>query len=106
MDFFEKMQEGLSDGLAASKDLLKKAGGKAKDLGEIGILKYEIAQLENMSEKLASRLGVTAYQLLREKNLEVLTAETPELKPVIDEIDETQRKLEKKRMNLEMMQRK
>ena len=104
MDFFEKMQGGLSDGLAVSRDLFRKAKDKAKDLSEIGVLKYEIKQLENMSEKLASRLGVTVYQVLCEGGQGTVSKRTPGVREVIDEIDEIRSKLEQKQRTLSDMQ--
>lgn len=105
MDFFDKMQRGLNDGLAASKDLFHKARDKAKDLSEIGILKYEIKQLENMSEKLASRLGVTVYQVLCENGQGTVSKKTPGVKEILDDIDDVRRKLEQKQKALEDMQK-
>jgi len=104
MDFFEKMQRGVNDGLAVSRDLFRKAKVKAKDLSEIGILKYEIKQLENMSEKLASRLGVTVYKVLCEDGQGTVSKRTPGVKDIIDEIDDVRRKLEQKQQALEEMQ--
>ena len=104
MDFFEKMQGGLNDGLAVSRDLFRKAKDKAKDLSEMGVLKYEIKQLENMSEKLASRLGVTVYQVLCESGQGTVSKRTPGVKEIIDEIDEVRSKLEQKQNALADMQ--
>ena len=105
MGFFDKVQDGLNEGLSVSRDLLKKAKDKATDLGEIGILKYEVAQLENMSEKLASRLGVAVYQALRENGQNTVSAGTTGVRDVLDEIDEVRRKLELKQEKISELQR-
>lgn len=104
MDFFEKMQQGLNEGLDVSRDLFRKAKDKAKDFSEIGILKYEIKQLETMSEKLASRLGVTVYQTLCEAGQGTVSRKTPGIKEILDEIEEVRNKLEKKQKALAEMQ--
>ena len=57
MSFSEKMKEMLDQGVAASKEFAAKAGAKAQDLGERGVLMLEIKQLENQTEKLIGRLG-------------------------------------------------
>ena len=104
MDFFDKMQDGVNQGIAGSRDLLKKAAVKAKDLSEIGILKYELNQLENMSETLASKLGVTVYRVLCENGQGTVSKKTPGMKEVIDEMDEVRRKIEQKRQALNDLQ--
>ena len=62
MAFSERMKELFDQGLAASKDFALKAGGKAQELGERGVLMLEIKQLENQAQKLINRLGNEAYR--------------------------------------------
>ena len=47
MSFSERMKDMIDKGLVASRDFAKKASEKAKELGEKGVLKLEIAQLES-----------------------------------------------------------
>jgi hypothetical protein len=44
-------------GMTASRDLTKKARGKAKELSAMGVAKLEIMQLESDVEKLIAKLG-------------------------------------------------
>jgi len=46
MKFSERMQDIINKGVATSKDLLSKAGAKAKELGSMGVLRIEILQLQ------------------------------------------------------------
>ena len=61
MSFSERMKDMIDKGLDASRDFAKKAGEKAKELGEKGVLKLEIAQLESRAEKLIAKLGAEVY---------------------------------------------
>ena len=51
MSFWDRMEEIVSQGLESSRDILGKAKEKAKDLGEKGLLRYEISQIERQAEK-------------------------------------------------------
>ena len=57
MTFSERMKDLWDQGVAASKEFAIKAGAKAQDLGERGILMLEIKQLEGQAEKLIARIG-------------------------------------------------
>ena len=62
MSFWERMEEVVNQGLESSRDILSKAREKARDLGEKGLLHYEIMQLERQAEKKFSKLGVGKKQ--------------------------------------------
>jgi len=64
MDLMQKLQEGLNKGLAVSRDLLGKAKDKAQELGEKGVLKVEIMQLEDHAGKLVAKLGPQVFEAL------------------------------------------
>ena len=61
MDFKEKVQKTVNQGLEASKDLFGRAKEKAKDLSDIGVLKYEISQLRKQKEHSYEFLGREVY---------------------------------------------
>ena len=50
MTFSERMRDLLEQGWTVSKELAIKAGSKAQDLGERGILMLEIKQLEGQAQ--------------------------------------------------------
>jgi len=62
MSFVENLQKALNEGLEASKVLLGKAGDKARELGEKGVLRWEISQLNNQAEKISAKIGALVYQ--------------------------------------------
>jgi hypothetical protein len=86
MAFSERLKELLDQGLQASKELAGKAGAKAQELGEIGVLKLEISQLEGRLQKLAGKLGAVAYRTFVEEQSASLGADESEVKALLTEI--------------------
>jgi len=100
MTFSEKMVEMLDQGIAATKDLALKAGAKAQDLGERGVLMVDIKQMEMKAEKLLVRLGNETYLAFAERNQESVNKDAPEIAAILaelvklrDEIDQKEKEL-------------
>ncbi|MDR2898323.1 MAG: hypothetical protein LBU99_05850 [Spirochaetaceae bacterium] len=85
-EFIDKMKDYLSKGVEVSKDALSKAGEKAQDLGEKGILKIEISQLENKAEKEFISLGKKVYELFITNGQQSLSADDGQISGVVGEI--------------------
>ncbi|MCL2209202.1 MAG: hypothetical protein FWC19_02945 [Treponema sp.] len=100
MTFGESMKEKLEQGWSASKDLAAKAGAKAQDLSERGILMWDIKQLEGQAQKLLTRLGNEVYILFADKNQEVISRETTEIRTLYDELAAIKDQIEKKENDL------
>ena len=98
--FIERMKELLDQGVAVSKDLAVKAGAKAQDLGERGVLMVEIRQLESQAQKLIGRLGTEAYQAFTERGEQALSAESSAVKSLLSEIATARESIEKKEADL------
>jgi len=94
MAFSDKLKDMLSKGIDASKELLEKAGAKAKELGELGVLKMEIIQLTNMAQKLAAQLGAEVYSALMEKGESSLSADSPEIKDLVAKLDKVEKDID------------
>ena len=62
MAFWERMEKLLNKGIETSKEVVDKAKIKAKDLGDKGLLKYEMMQLEKQAERRLVQLGKTVYE--------------------------------------------
>jgi hypothetical protein len=100
MDFKQRLQEGLNKGISVSKDLFGKAKDKAQDLGEKGVLKIEIMQLEDQAGKLLGKLGIEAYEafaagkksLGRTADVDALVKEVEAVRLQIDEKEEKLKK--------------
>jgi hypothetical protein len=100
MTFSERMKEMFDQGLSASKEFATKAGAKAQDLGERGIMMLEIKQLESQAGKLISRLGNEAYRTFVVNNQESINRDAPEMKIILGEIAAIKETIEKKETEL------
>ena len=100
MGFGEKMKGLLDQGMSASKGMAVKAGAKAQDLGERGVMMVEIKQLEGQAEKLISRLGAEAYQAFIERGEESLSRESPAIKAILADIATSRQSIEAKEAEL------
>jgi hypothetical protein len=96
MSFWDRMQKIVNDGLEASREMLNKAREKAQDLGEMGILKYEISQLEKQAEKNFLLLGSRVYEILVEKQETTIKSDNQDVKAIIQEILDIKKKIEDK----------
>ena len=102
MDFWDRMKDAMEKGLDGSRDLLGKAKDRAQDLGERGVLRLEIMQLENQAEKLIGKLGTRTYEaLVTEQRLQV-DRDTQGVAELIGEIDEVRERIREKEAALEI----
>jgi hypothetical protein len=93
MSFWDRMHKVIGQGIEASKLALDKAKDKAKELGEKGMLSYEIMQLEKLMENKIAELGTMTYDLAVEQGKTGLSKDTPEFKNIIAEIQEIEKKI-------------
>ena len=100
MTFSERMKEMLEQGWAVSKDFAIKAGAKAQDLGERGVLMWDIKQLENQAQKLLTRLGNEAYTAFVDRDQPVIDREFIEFRTILEEIAKIREQIEKKDFDL------
>jgi hypothetical protein len=96
MTFSERMKELLDQGVTASREFAVKAGAKAQDLGERGILMLEIKQLEGQAQKLLNRLGNEAYRAFIERDQAGIERDAPEFRAILSEIAAIRETIEKK----------
>ncbi len=106
MDFWERMSTAFDRGLDKSKDLLGKARDRAQDMGERGVLRYEIMQLEDQAEKLVAKLGAVTYELLVTEGNDSISRESEGIQELIQEIDGVQTRIREKESSLELAKRK
>ena len=100
MTFSERMKEALDQGWAASKEFAVKAGAKAQDLGERGILMLEIKQLEHQAQKLINRMGNEAYIAFSERDQTTIDRDAIEFRTILEEIASIKDSIEKKENEL------
>jgi hypothetical protein len=102
MTFSERMREMIDQGVAVSKEFAVKAGAKAQDLGERGVLMIEIRQLESQAQKLIGRLGTEAYQAFAERGEETLSAGSAAVKAILSDIASAKEKIDAKESELKL----
>ena len=100
MTFSDRMKQLLDQGVAASKEFAVKAGAKAQDLGERGVLMLEIRQLESQAQKLVGRLGAEVYQAFTERGEETLSRESTTVKAILLDIAKARESIESKEAEL------
>jgi hypothetical protein len=100
MAFSDQLKTLVDQGLSASKEMLGKAGAKAQELGEIGMKKIELSQLQSKLTRLAGSLGAVAYKTFVEQNELVLSVNDINVKPLLDEIAQTRQFIEQKELEL------
>ena len=97
----EKAQDWSQRGYQASKEFVVKAGTKAQELGEIGVLKLEIKQLEGQAQKLIGRLGAEAYSAFVDRSAKSITVDTPAVKAILAELASVRDAIEKREAELD-----
>ena len=100
MTFSERMKDMLEQGWTASKEFAIKAGAKAQDLGERGLLMWDIKQLENQAQKLLTRMGNEAYIAFTDRDQTAIEREAVEFKTILDELASIREQIEKKEYEL------
>ncbi|MDR0449948.1 MAG: hypothetical protein LBH26_01630 [Treponema sp.] len=100
MTFSDRFKDMFEQGIAVSKDFAVKAGAKAQDLGERGMLALEIKQLEGQARKLISRLGAEAYRIFVENADKTMSADDPVIKSLLDELASVKGGIEKREQEL------
>lgn len=101
MTFSERMKELWDQGVAVSKDFAIKAGDKAQELGERGVLMLEIRQLESQAQKLINRLGNETYHAFAENGNTSVSSEASPIKGILVEIAMVKESIEKKEEELQ-----
>jgi len=96
MSFFDRMRKVMSEGFDTTRDLLGSAAERAKELGEKGVLRYEIGRLERETETKFAALGNKIYQLFGEKDQKSVTRENTDVGNLIDEIADLEKRIQDK----------
>ena len=100
MAFIERMRELVDQGVAVSKNFAGKAGAKAQDLGERGVMMIEVRQLESQAQKLIGRLGAETYNAFVERGEETLSKNSSPIEAILSEIAVARESIEKKETEL------
>jgi hypothetical protein len=96
MNFSEKLKKFMENSIDASREFLEKTSDQAQIWTEMGKLKIEILQLRAKAQSLTAKLGTEVYTLLVEKDEPMIGASTPEIEPIIKELQELDRAIDEK----------
>ncbi len=96
MSFWDRMKEIVDKGIETSKDVLGKAAEKAKELGDKGVLRFEIMQLEKQGERKLVQLGTFVFDLLVKQEKTSVSKSTQGVKEIIEELIQVEKKIDEK----------
>jgi hypothetical protein len=100
MSFWERSKELLNKGALSSKEVFEKAREKTKELGEKGVAKFEISQLERQAENRFALLGRLVYQVLIKEGQHTISKGTTEIKKLLEEIEKVEKEIDAKEKEL------
>ncbi len=100
MGFQDKLKKTVSKGIEQSRHIFSAAKDKARELGDAGILRFEIHQLEDKLKKQEQLLGSTVYSLFTEEGKQSLTKRSAGVKEVIETMDDLNSQITSKRAAL------
>ncbi len=103
MELWDRLSNSLDKGFQTSRDLFQKAGDRARDLGERGVVRFEIMQLESQVEKLTGKLGARAYELFIKEGKGSVTKTTSGVKELLEEIASLEARVTEKESALAKM---
>lgn len=101
MGIWERMEQLIGQGLHASSEVLARAKDKAQELGEAGLLRYELAQLERQAQQLFGRLGMAVFDRLAVRGQATVSREA--LKELVAELVEVRKKIQQKEGDLQAL---
>src|SRR5690606_34743173 len=101
MDFWTRVKSTVDKGLSASKDLFGKAGEAARELGEKGVLRIEVRELENRVKDLLQALGLAVFQQLDKEGKASVTAKNQEIAELIQQIKTAESEITLREQKLE-----
>lgn len=103
MEFQDRMKQVFERGLSGSREALSEAGKRMGELGEKGMLRFEISHLESQAEKLFAKLGAKMYERRRDSGSEArVELDEAEVQDLLREIDELEERIRVKEASLRM----
>ena len=100
MGFKEKLQSFFQESSKTTHAILAKAGEKAQDLGEKGVLKLDIAQLQGKMKGLFQQLGEEVYRAFRERGSDIVGKDDEGISSLVEEIARCKAEIQQKEEEL------
>ncbi|MEM5948522.1 hypothetical protein WKV44_08190 [Spirochaetia bacterium 38H-sp] len=96
MSFKEKLNQIIEKSAEASAEFFTQVKDKTKEATEKSVLNVEIFKLEQQVNKKIALLGAEVYDLLVEQGKGSVSARTPDLVPLLEEIKNLKAAIDKK----------
>ena len=96
MKLWSRIEKTVEQGLDVSRGVLDKARIGAKDLSEMGVLKFDVLQLERQSMKLFSKLGHEVYDAFTARGEGTVSRNTVGVKELVSELVDVERRIDEK----------
>ena len=96
MKLWNRIEKAVEQGLDASRGVLDKARIGAKDLSEMGVLKFDVLQLERQSMKLLSQLGNEVYDAFTARGQSTVSKNTVGVKELVSELVDIESRIDEK----------
>ena len=101
MDFLERMKKTMSQGFETTKKGLEQAAEKAREMGEKGVLRYEISRLEKDVERNFAMIGGQVYDVLVKKGQNTVSKSTGEIKDLLAAVQSLEKRIAEKEKAVE-----
>ena len=103
MRLWSRIERVLEQSVETSREVLDKArtgakelGESAKELGEVGVLKFDVLQLERRSAKVLSKLGHEVYEAFGERGRKTLSPDAEGVKELLAELRDIEQGIDEK----------
>ncbi len=96
MAFWDSLKDFMDKSIEASGKALNELGEKTKELGQKGVIKFEIAQLRNQFKQQSDKLGLVVYELFTKEEKESVTKRNPAVVPLLEKMQELENLIAKK----------
>lgn len=90
MGLFDRARDGFGKGLNSSKQFLHAAKEKTQELEDIAVLKLDLKRIEGLANSLIRDLGLKVYSAFMEEGRQSLSAKTPGVKEILQELETLQ----------------
>ena len=100
MTLWNRIERAVEHGLDASRGALDKARIGVKDLSELGVLKFDVMQLERQSMKVLSQLGHEVYDAFNARGQHTVSKNTVGVKELVAELADIERRIAEKEQTM------
>ena len=100
MGFWERSKQLLSKGARSTKEIIESAAEKSKELGEKGVARVTINQLERQIENRLAQVGRHVYQVLVKEGQQTISKGTDEIKSLLQEVEKLEEDINKREAQL------